>query len=550
MTAAPSALEHQATTLGKYRLIAELGRGGMASVYLSVLSGPAGFSKLTVVKEIRPELADDSDFLTMFLDEARLAARLSHPNIVQTNEVGRDGARYFIAMEYLDGQPYSRLVSRMRERPLPLSAHVHILADVLSGLHHAHELCDYDGKPLDVVHRDATPQNVFITYDGQVKLVDFGIAKAVTSTSETATGVMKGKISYMAPEQARGERVDRRADLFSVGVMLWEAIANRRMWKGVTDIVVLQRLVAGDMPSLEGVVPDVPPRLAAVVRRALSRSAKDRFATALDMRAELEGVLAELGESMPLREAGRLLAEAFQEHRAKLRLVIEKQLVSLRADQQAAMVDALPLVEPPTALTHSDFGRNGREDPSGREVSHPSAVSGTRTAALVPNAPAPTRRSPGLPIVVALGTALLVGGALALSLGTSESPPAPAVVAPTPTYLLTLGSSPPGASVKEGDRFLGTTPVDLPLAPDQTDVRTFVLEKPGFVPYSVSQPPSQGNVQVIATLTPVVAAPSASASAAPEPAATRATTRTVTKPALPATPPPAASDKLNIRTKR
>jgi len=212
-----------ANVLGKYRLIAELGHGGMAEVFLAVAQGPAGFNKLTVIKQIRPQLADDPEFLSMFLDEARLAARLNHPQIVQTNEVGHEANRYFIAMEYLEGQPLNRVVNRVGRERFPLAMHIGLLADTLAGLHYAHDLTDYDGTPLEVVHRDVTPHNIFITYEGQVKVVDFGIAKAMNSSSETKTGVLKGKVAYMAPEQARGEKVDRRADVFSVGVMLWEA---------------------------------------------------------------------------------------------------------------------------------------------------------------------------------------------------------------------------------------------------------------------------------------------------------------------------------------
>lgn len=177
--------------IGKYHLLATLGRGGMAEVFLAVIQGPAGFSKLVVLKELRPELSSEPEFLSMFLDEARLAARLQHPNVVQTNEVGHEGSRHFIAMEYLDGQPLSRVLSRMRGQ-LPLPLHLRVLSETLAALHYAHELRDFDGTPLAVVHRDVTPHNVFVTYDGEVKLVDFGIAKATDSSTETRTGVLKG----------------------------------------------------------------------------------------------------------------------------------------------------------------------------------------------------------------------------------------------------------------------------------------------------------------------------------------------------------------------
>src|SRR6185369_9959070 len=266
-----------ANSLGKYRLIAELGHGGMAEVYLAVVRGPAGFNKLLVIKQIRPQLAEDPEFLGMFLDEARLAARFSHPNVVQTNEVGQEGDRYFIAMEYLEGQPLNRVIHRLgRATGVPLGMHVKVMLEVCAGLHHAHELADYDGTPLSVVHRDFTPHNIFLTYDGLVKVVDFGIAKAMNSSSETRTGVLKGKVAYMAPEQARGERVDRRADIFSVGVMLWEAATGKRLWKGVPDITILQRLLSGEIPTPRSVKPDISEKLEAIILKALSHQRDDR----------------------------------------------------------------------------------------------------------------------------------------------------------------------------------------------------------------------------------------------------------------------------------
>ena len=166
--------EAAAGALGKYQLIAELGHGGMAEVFLALAAGPANFNKLAVIKQIRPQFAEDAEFLTMFLDEARLAARLNHPNVVQTNEVGADDGRYFISMEYLEGQPLNRILSRMAQEQsaeLTLGMRVRIVVEALAGLHHAHELCDYDGTPLAVVHRDMSPHNVFVTYAGQVKVV-------------------------------------------------------------------------------------------------------------------------------------------------------------------------------------------------------------------------------------------------------------------------------------------------------------------------------------------------------------------------------------------
>jgi serine/threonine-protein kinase len=345
-----------ANSLGKYRLIAELGHGGMAEVFLAVVRGPAGFNKLVVIKQIRPQLAEDPEFLGMFLDEARLAARLSHPNVVQTNEVGQEGERYFIAMEYLEGQPLNRIVHRLQKSGgLPLAMHLKIVCQALAGLHHAHELTDYDGTALGVVHRDVTPHNVFVTYDGQVKVVDFGIAKALNSSSETRTGVLKGKVAYMAPEQARGERVDRRADLFSVGVMLWEAATGKRLWKGVPDITILQRLLAGEVPTPRSVKPDVPEKLEAIILKSLAHQREDRYATAAEMQLALEAYLDEAGERVHERDIGKIIASNFEADRAKIKGIIDEQL---RAKPAAASGDAgaLPVIDP---HTHSGSGQGG-----------------------------------------------------------------------------------------------------------------------------------------------------------------------------------------------
>jgi len=196
-------VSQQSNTLDKYRVIAQLGRGGMAEVYLAAAHGPGGFSKLMVVKVLKDELARDREFLSMFSDEARLAAHLNHPNIVQTYEVGAAQGRHYIAMEYLEGQPLNRVIEAFSQAGgLSASMSLHIIIDALSGLHYAHERRGFDGRHLGVVHRDITPHNLFVTYEGQTKLLDFGIAKALDSTSHTKIGMVKGKIAYMAPESA------------------------------------------------------------------------------------------------------------------------------------------------------------------------------------------------------------------------------------------------------------------------------------------------------------------------------------------------------------
>jgi hypothetical protein len=339
-------------TLGRYRLVAALGAGGMAKVNLAVAQGPGGFNKLLVLKQIHDQYARDPEFVSMFLDEARLCARLQHPNVVQTNEVGEDDGRYFMAMEYLEGQSLGRLRARLGRQGLPLALHVQVLCDVLAGLHYAHELVDYDRQPLGVVHRDANPENIFITYDGAVKVMDFGIAKAHDQSSETVAGTIKGKVTFMPPEQARGDLLDRRADVFAAGVMLWEAATGVRMWKGIPQTTILRHLIHKEIPDARAVQPEIPDRLYAIICKACAPDRDDRYATAADLQADLEGFLAELGGRVHPRELGRLVASAFEDDRARLRARIQRHLHD--AAEPAALTPRLP----PASVSEPLTGRN------------------------------------------------------------------------------------------------------------------------------------------------------------------------------------------------
>lgn len=353
----PGQIEQQ---IGKYRLIAELGRGGMANVYLSVVQGLAGFNKLVVIKLLKTDLASDPYFVEMFLNEAQLAARLNHPNVVQTNEVGAEGSRPFIAMEFLDGQPLNRILSRgyqSNKDALPLEFHLRILSDMLAGLHHAHELQDYDGTSLGVVHRDISPHNIFVTYDGQVKVVDFGIAKVLNTTTHTQTGMLKGKVQYMSPEQVRGEELDRRADLFVLGILLWEAVSRKRMWKGLSDVTILKRIVLGEIPSLSEANPDVDPELLRITQKALSLPLEERYQTALELKSDLDTYLKKQGSTVDSSSLQDWIKEHFSEDRSKLQKIIETQLSKLRSIPTSELAAAqLPIVDfNTTIMTSSSF---------------------------------------------------------------------------------------------------------------------------------------------------------------------------------------------------
>jgi serine/threonine-protein kinase len=325
----------------------------MAIVYLAASQGPRGFSKLVVVKELKEEFSHDAEFTSMFVDEARLAARLNHPNIVQTYEVEEQQGHFFIVMEYLEGQPLSQTRSRLARLGAALRDHqVRVLCEVLEALHHAHELADYDGRPLNVVHRDVSPHNVIITYDGVAKLVDFGIAKASDQSSQTRTGVIKGKLAYMSPEQAFGRPVDRRADIFAVGVILWEAITGRRMWKGNAEGAIAHRLSIGDIPKITDHVPEPPPVLKAICERSLAPRSADRYPTAAAMRIDLEKYLGMLAQKPTARDLAPLLAGAFSEERARIAALIEEQMRIVRVSTDTGPVElpkintALPTLTP------------------------------------------------------------------------------------------------------------------------------------------------------------------------------------------------------------
>lgn len=297
----------------------------MARVYLAISQKQLGFTKLVVLKVLREELDVDGELLAMFVQEAQLAARLNHANVVHTYEAGVDDGRHYIAMEYLEGQALSSVIARAGDR-FPLEAHLRVLCDALDGLQYAHDLTDYDGTPLGIVHRDVSPQNVFVTYTGQSKVIDFGIAKTFDST-RTSNGILKGKTGYMAPEQAlSGTRPDRRTDVFAIGVMMWEALAGRRFVpRGEDEMVALARRISGRDPRIRDVAPDAPAALADICDKAMATDPADRFASATEMREAIEACLA-TRPAFDARQIAQVLDETFAEERARIRRLVDEQV--------------------------------------------------------------------------------------------------------------------------------------------------------------------------------------------------------------------------------
>ncbi len=324
----------RAEAASRFRILQELGGGGAARVFLAVAQGPAGFNKLLVLKQPRDSLLHIKECQAAFLEEARLAARLNHPNIVQTYEVTEEQGIPSIVMEYLEGESLSRIVANCVES-LSLAMRLRILLDVLAGLHYVHELRDYDGTSLGLVHRDVSPQNVFVTFEGQVKVLDFGIAKpSRSSIADTDPGLIKGKLHYMSPEQIAKDEIDRRSDLYPVGVMLWEALAGQRMWTGLADGAVLKRVLLGDLPKLRAIRPDVPERLEAICARALSVDRDERYASAADFESDLEAAVERLDLRVSNRAIGKLLAATLADTRAKTKGVVEALLSSTESSRE------------------------------------------------------------------------------------------------------------------------------------------------------------------------------------------------------------------------
>ncbi len=284
-----SRMDDAVRRLGRFQIIGRLATGGMAEVYLALSGELPGYRTLLVVKRILPHLASNRQFIGMFLDEARLAALLDHPNVVRIIEVGHDGEEYFLAMELVQGKPLSavlRKATRERRPPSPALA-AYIIAQAASGLGYAHALTDGDGRPLGVVHRDVSPQNILLSFEGAVKLIDFGVARAFGRVAHTSPGGLKGKIEYMSPEQASAEEVDHRADVFALGVVLWEVLTGRRLYRRETELATMRAILDDPIPRPSEVA-DVPPELDAVVMRALRKRRDARFASAHEMAQALE----------------------------------------------------------------------------------------------------------------------------------------------------------------------------------------------------------------------------------------------------------------------
>ncbi|HEX4456555.1 MAG TPA: protein kinase [Polyangia bacterium] len=416
--------ETEALTFGRYELTRKLSQGGMAEIFLARQSGIGNFEKQVVVKIVLPQLAEDADYEDMLRDEARMAARLNHPNIVQILDLGKLDGRFFIAMEYLEGQNLHSIAQRafQAKKQLPIGFVCRVVADILSGLEHAHAQADENGQSLGIIHRDVSPPNVIVTWAGTTKIVDFGIAKATRAVDGNVTnaGQFKGKLGYMSPEQVRRQPLDARTDIFSTGVILWELITGKRLFRRAGDVETVRAVLEQDVlpPSVHN--NQCPPELDAIVLRALQRPTQARYATARAMRKAVEELIREQAWPSDSLTTQRVLGGLFREEQAsrpiRLRpvpVVVSGEPLSddnettrrnLRVDQTEPDPVVIELTAP--------FELAPAQEPV--LLTKPVSSSSSRLTAMKPRPPALFRRRFPIALGIAIG---LAGCALVTSVG-------------------------------------------------------------------------------------------------------------------------------------
>jgi serine/threonine protein kinase len=301
------------STANSYAILAKLATGGMAEIFLARNASGAGIERYVVLKRVLRHKANDVTFVQMFLDEARLAAQLQHPNIAQVYDTGVLGDSYFFTMEYVHGETVREILHKThaQKSAIPISAALTVGAAAAAGLHHAHERKGFDGKPLGIVHRDVSPSNLMVSFEGNVKVVDFGVAKATQRRTETQAGTVKGKIAYLSPEQCRGRLIDRRSDLFSLGIVMWEMLVGDRLFRNGTDFETMEAIVQTTPPPPSSRRADIPPEVDEIIGKMLARDREQRYQTADDVLDAIERVAVKVGVSLSTSALGRFVRELF-----------------------------------------------------------------------------------------------------------------------------------------------------------------------------------------------------------------------------------------------
>ena len=429
----------------RYELVGEIASGGMATVYLARLTGVGGFQRFVAMKRLHPHLAGEKEFVEMFLDEARIAARIHHPNVVPILEVGASAVGYYLVMEYIEGDTLARLLARAatRGKRLPIGIALRISLDMLSGLHAAHELRDDAGEPVQLVHRDVSPQNVLVGVDGIARITDFGVARAASRLTATRVGQLKGKIAYMAPEQAAGEEsLDRRADVFAAGIVIWEELAAKRLFKAENEAATLSRVMTEPVPPLTTIVPGLSPALSAVVMRALERSPDQRFSTCAQFADALEAAATGKERIATPRELAAYVTEVLGDEVSAQREAVRAWI----ARSEPSQVGLKPGVTPSTSVSAAAMSLPGADH--------------SQAATLTESAPA-KGRSPALLFVLVLLLLVAVGGGSFLF--ARETGPGRVVAAAPPTPVPTVVAAPPQPSAELPPEPAASSPSALPI---------------------------------------------------------------------------------------
>ncbi len=442
---------------GRFKLVRRIGRGGMGEVHLAQLESVPGVRKLAAIKLVRAEGVSPGE-QSALLHEARVVARLQHPHVVQLLDAGLDDGAPWIALEYVAGVSLREVLVAGAGGHLSPWLVARLLADACSGLHAVHEAKDEHGAPLDVVHRDVSPQNVLVSWDGVVKLADFGVARSTLQSGVTTAGTIKGKLAYMAPEQARGGRVDRRTDVFAVGVILWEALAERRLFVGENETETLARVLMGEVPSLATVAPHVPEPLGVIAARALAHEPDARFATARDLQNALEAAMRDARVELGAREIAATLAHLLpgrvHEHEAWLKEASNDEAPAVAASALEPTRDAHPVVVPRrrwlgvVAVVGATLGafalgtRMARTPPVPAPTPTASAAPPTPSSAIPPPSPDPTPMAPATGSSSASASATASGARPQPHLGT-----------------LDVGSRPVWSRVRVDGKPAGETPI-------------------------------------------------------------------------------------------
>lgn len=449
---------------GKYTLLRRMATGGMAEIYLALQRSVAGFEKLIVIKRILPAMNQDRGFIDMLLHEARVAATLSHPNIVQTIDVGQVDGTYFIALEHIHGEDLRSIVRQMKKKGVtefPVEHAIGIILGMCAGLSYAHEKRDLDGTALNIVHRDISPQNVLVGFAGDVKIVDFGVAKSGTQTQEnTKSGQLKGKVPYMSPEQARGEEIDWRSDIFAIGVMLFELTTGKRLFKGATEYETLKLIIERDYPRPSWVAQNYPPGLEAIVMRALEKDRSARYQSAREMQADLEAFVRD--EKLPVSS---IATAEFMKMLFEEKLAAQKE--ALMQGRQLADIIANEII-------HNERTEAGAE--SGR-LSTTNVTSTGSGAIALQSVPPPAKPSRAKWVVFGiLGLAAIGAGAFVMTRPKPETKVEAASPTPEPAKQkakLVVKSEPTGAHIWiNGEPLAEKTPATLDNLPvGQIDVK-------------------------------------------------------------------------------